>query len=68
MSVLTMRSLGWVSFAADFTVSMPRETSSQKLFWVTFWGLSIPLIVIEAMGAFAVTTFSARPDWEDQCE
>ncbi|GFZ47063.1 hypothetical protein JCM24511_04805 [Saitozyma sp. JCM 24511] len=57
--------LGWVSFAADFTVSMPKETSTKKLFWVTFWGLAIPLIFIELMGALAVTTFAARPDWEE---
>ncbi|OXC85522.1 cytosine-purine permease [Cryptococcus neoformans] len=57
--------IGWVGFAADFTVSMPKETSTKKLFWVTFWGLTIPLIFIELMGALAVTTFSARPDWEE---
>jgi purine-cytosine permease-like protein len=56
-----------VSFAADFTVSMPKETSTMKLFWVTFWGLAIPLIFIELMGALAVTTFAARPDWEEMC-
>lgn len=44
---------------------MPKETSTKKLFWVTFWGLTIPLIFIELMGALAVTTFSARPDWEE---
>jgi hypothetical protein len=38
-----------------------------KLFWVTFWGLAIPLIFIELMGALAVTTFAARPDWEEMC-
>ncbi|EAL18790.1 hypothetical protein CNBI0510 [Cryptococcus deneoformans B-3501A] len=57
--------IGWVGFAADFTVSMPKETSTKKLFWVTFWGLAIPLIFIELMGALAVTTFNARPDWEE---
>nr|KIR85128.1 cytosine-purine permease [Cryptococcus tetragattii IND107] len=57
--------IGWVGYAADFTVSMPKDTSSKKLFWVTYWGLAIPLIFIELMGALAVTTFSARPDWEE---
>lgn len=47
---------------------MPKETSSHKLFWVTFIGLSTPLIFIELMGALAVTTFAARPDWEVLCE
>lgn len=47
---------------------MPKETSTKKLFWVTFWGLTIPLIFIELMGALAVTTFSARPDWEEMCK
>lgn len=47
---------------------MPKETSTKKLFWVTYWGLAIPLIFIELMGALAVTTFSARPDWEEMCK
>lgn len=46
---------------------MPKTTSSHKLFWVTYLGLAIPLIFIELMGALAVTTFGARPDWEVMC-
>ncbi|WWC96573.1 hypothetical protein V866_003441 [Kwoniella sp. B9012] len=60
--------IGWVGFAADFTVSMPKSTNSHKLFWATYIGLVIPLVFIELMGALAVTTFAARPDWEDRFE
>lgn len=44
---------------------MPKETSPQRLLWVTYIGLCTPLIFIELIGALAVTTFGARPDWEE---
>jgi purine-cytosine permease-like protein len=47
---------------------MPKETSSKKLFWVTYIGLIIPLISIETMGALALTTFQSRPDWQAKCK
>lgn len=47
---------------------MPKSTSSTKLFMVTYIGLVIPLVFIELMGALAVTTFAARPDWEVMCK
>lgn len=47
---------------------MPKETSSKRLFWVTYVGLALPIISIEIMGALALTTFKARPDWAHLCE
>jgi len=47
--------LGWASFAADYTVNMPKETSSTKLFWYTYVGLNVPQIFCEILGAAMMT-------------
>ncbi|KAF8313780.1 hypothetical protein DL93DRAFT_2155978 [Clavulina sp. PMI_390] len=55
--------IGWVSYAADYTVNMPEDTSAHGIFWATYAGLNIPLIMIETLGAAYMTTLTARPDW-----
>ncbi|KII88697.1 hypothetical protein PLICRDRAFT_176250 [Plicaturopsis crispa FD-325 SS-3] len=58
--------LGWTSLAADYTVRMPEDMSSTKIFFWTYLGLNIPLILIESLGAAAMTTFGQKTTWEDQ--
>ncbi|KAE9385571.1 hypothetical protein BT96DRAFT_968444 [Gymnopus androsaceus JB14] len=58
-------SLGWASFAADYTVRMPEEMPSYKIFFWTYVGLNTPLILVEILGAAAMTTFKQKTTWAD---
>ncbi|KAH9951726.1 permease for cytosine/purines, uracil, thiamine, allantoin-domain-containing protein [Amylocystis lapponica] len=57
--------LGWTSLAADYTVRMPEDMSSIKIFIWTYIGLNIPLVLIESLGLAAMLTFPNKPTWED---
>ncbi|KAJ3811650.1 permease for cytosine/purines, uracil, thiamine, allantoin-domain-containing protein [Lentinula aff. lateritia] len=57
--------LGWTSLAADYTVRMPEDMSSYKIFFWTYLGLNTPLILVEILGAAAMTTFAQKTTWED---
>src|SRR5947209_18546515 len=41
---------GWSSYAADYNVNQPEETSSSQIFWMTFLGVVIPCIILEVFG------------------
>ncbi|KAJ3806385.1 permease for cytosine/purines, uracil, thiamine, allantoin-domain-containing protein [Lentinula aff. lateritia] len=57
--------IGWVSYAADYTVRMPEDMSSVKIFFWAYLGLNVPLILIEVLGAAAVSTFNQKATWAD---
>jgi len=46
---------GWSSYAADYNVNQPEETSASRVFWLTFLGVTIPCILLEILG-MALTT------------
>jgi purine-cytosine permease-like protein len=49
---------GWSSYAADYNVNQPEQTSSSRIFWLTFLGVTIPCILLEIFG-MALTTVTA---------
>ncbi|KAH9844159.1 permease for cytosine/purines, uracil, thiamine, allantoin-domain-containing protein [Rhodofomes roseus] len=57
--------LGWTSIAADYTVRMPEDMPAIKIFFWTYLGLNIPLILVECLGAAAMTTLTAKTTWAD---
>ncbi|KAL1747022.1 permease for cytosine/purines, uracil, thiamine, allantoin-domain-containing protein [Schizophyllum fasciatum] len=57
--------LGWTSLAADYSVQLPEEMASWKVFWATYWGMNLPMITVEILGAAAMHTFNAKPSWGD---
>ncbi|KIK56243.1 hypothetical protein GYMLUDRAFT_47261 [Collybiopsis luxurians FD-317 M1] len=57
--------LGWTTYAADYTVRMPEDMSSYKIFFSTYLGLNIPLIFTQCLSAAAMTTFNQKTTWED---
>ncbi|KAJ4477122.1 permease for cytosine/purines, uracil, thiamine, allantoin-domain-containing protein [Lentinula lateritia] len=57
--------IGWVSYAADYTVRMPEDMSSVKIFFWTYLGLNVPLILVEILGAAAMSTFNQKTTWAD---
>ncbi|KAJ4481921.1 permease for cytosine/purines, uracil, thiamine, allantoin-domain-containing protein [Lentinula aciculospora] len=57
--------LGWTSLAADYTVRMPEDMSSVKIFFWTYFGLNVPLILVETLGAAAMSTFNQKTTWAD---
>lgn len=56
--------LGWSSLAADYSVHLPEDVSGWKVFWLTYFGLNLPCILIEALGAAEATV--TRADWQQQ--
>ncbi len=45
----------WSSYAADYNVNQPESTPPGKIFWLTYLGILIPCIFLEALG-LALTT------------
>jgi NCS1 nucleoside transporter family len=51
---------GWSSYAADYNVNQPENTSSSRVFWLTFLGVFIPCVLLETLGlAFTSMTVPA---------
>lgn len=44
---------------------MPEDMSAYKIFFWTYLGLNTPLILIEILGAAAMTTFAQKTTWHD---
>src|SRR5215469_3705780 len=41
---------GWSSYAADYNVNQPEDTSPMRVFWLTFLGVFVPCVVLETVG------------------
>jgi len=46
---------GWAPVAADYNCRLPADTSSLKVFTLTFFGLWIPICFVEILGAALMT-------------
>ncbi|KAJ7581387.1 cytosine-purine permease [Mycena floridula] len=46
---------GWAPVAADYNCRLPAETSSMRVFILTFFGLWIPISFVEILGAALMT-------------
>lgn len=57
--------LGWTSLAADYTVRLYEDVPTASVFFWTYLGLNIPLILVEVLGAAAMTTFNEKTTWAD---
>jgi NCS1 nucleoside transporter family len=42
--------VGWSSYAADYSVNQPEDTPSSRVFWLTYLGLFIPMVLLETLG------------------
>src|SRR6266699_546785 len=47
---------GWASYAADYNVNQPEDTPSRRIFWLTYLGLFVPMVLLETLG-MAFTTY-----------
>ncbi len=50
---------GWSSYAADYNVNQPEETSASRIFWLTFLGVFIPCVILEILG-MAFSTYISK--------
>ncbi len=41
---------GWSSYAADYNVNQPEDTSPWRVFWLTALGIFIPCVLLETLG------------------
>lgn len=51
-------SAAWSSYASDYTVKQPQETSKPRIFWLAFLGLVIPCVILETLGVGLTTVTS----------
>jgi NCS1 nucleoside transporter family len=49
---------GWSSYAADYNVNQPENTSPVRVFWLTFLGVLVPCVLLELFGVALTSTFS----------
>src|SRR6266568_4364245 len=54
---------GWSSYAADYNVNQPEETSSSRVFWLTFLGIFVPCVLLETLGLVLVSALSSVAAW-----
>src|SRR5436309_10265386 len=40
---------GWASYAADYNVNQPEDTPSRRIFWLTYLGLFVPMVLLETL-------------------
>ncbi|TFK50367.1 hypothetical protein OE88DRAFT_1631216 [Heliocybe sulcata] len=55
--------LGWGSYASDYTVNLPEDTSAWRIFIATYLGLNVPLILVESLGAAYTIACQHNPAW-----
>ncbi|EGN94940.1 hypothetical protein SERLA73DRAFT_113651 [Serpula lacrymans var. lacrymans S7.3] len=46
---------GWAPVAADYNCRLPADTSPRRVFWLTFFGLWIPISFVMTLGAALMT-------------
>jgi NCS1 nucleoside transporter family len=46
---------GWSSYAADYNVKQPENTSASRVFTLTFLGVFIPCVLLESLGVMLTT-------------
>lgn len=54
---------GWTSYAADYNVHQPEDVPPIRVFLWTFFGLFIPLFLVELLGMAFTTTFVNAPQY-----
>ncbi|KAI9717877.1 MAG: hypothetical protein M1812_004404 [Candelaria pacifica] len=59
---------GWTSYAADYTVYQPANTSPIKVYFWVFAGLIFPLLFTEMLGIAVMTASMATPSYADGYE
>jgi NCS1 nucleoside transporter family len=58
-------SVGWSSYAADYTRRQPANTSPRRVFWYAFSGVAVPCIVLEVLGVLLTTALKANANLPD---
>jgi purine-cytosine permease-like protein len=48
---------GWSSYAADYNVNQPENTSASRVFWLTFLGVLVPCVLLELFGVALTSAF-----------
>ncbi len=50
--------IGWSSYAADYTRRQPASTSSRRVFWYAFIGVTVPCVLLELLGVLLSSAFT----------
>ncbi len=55
-AIVSSFNLGWATYSADYTRYLPKQTSSQAIFWRAFLGLVLSAGAIEFLGLMTANT------------
>lgn len=53
----------WGGAASDYYVLFPERTPKWKVFWVTFFGISIPTTIVATVGIYCGVIAYGNPEW-----
>lgn len=59
---------GWTTYASDYTVYQPRNSSCVRIFFGIFAGLLLPLVFTMTLGAACATGTLSNKNWHKQYE
>lgn len=59
---------GWTTYAADYTVYMPRSTNKWKIFFALVFGLAFPLCFSLILGAASIAGIEKNALWKQYYE
>ncbi len=57
--------VGWTSYAADYTRRQPANTPASKVFTYAMFGVTVPVIVLETLGALLASSLKANATLPD---
>ncbi|KAF8991743.1 cytosine-purine permease [Cyathus striatus] len=63
-STLAGFAVTWSALSSDFTTYLRHDVSSWKLFWYSYLGLLLPIVLIQCLGAAVVVGAMSFPGWE----
>lgn len=64
MAVVFSFAVSWINCAADYNVRMPVKTSRSRIFGVTYFGIAVPTILVQLLGAALYTGAQVDPAWQ----
>jgi len=63
-SVIAGFMVSYVCISADFACYMPSDAPSKRIFWYTFFGLLIPVVILQCLGAAVGACIPNVPSWQ----
>lgn len=64
IAVVFSFAVSWINCAADYNVKMPVNTPRSKIFFATYFGILVPTILVQTLGAALYSGAEVDPMWK----